>query len=179
MKQAILSSLQKPWIRLLARCRGLRNEEGNALIELAVILCFLGVPLFAGTADMGVLCYDALEVSNAANAGAMYGMNNQGDAQSATGPANNARNDAPDFGTNLGVTTNTYWVCTLALGGTQYPTSTVTSQAAADALCTGTGNVAVMFISVTTTATAHMPFPVPGLPSSRTLTGTSVQMVQP
>jgi Flp pilus assembly protein TadG len=174
MRQNFFSALQKPWSRILAQCRGLRGDSGSALWELALIISFLGVPLLLGTADIATLCYDAIEVQNAANAGAMFAMYSTGDASSTTGIMHNAQNEAPDFGTNLTVTSSESWLCILNMSAVPY-----TTQAAATAACTGAGNAPATLVTVQTSATVTLPFPVPGLASSYPLVGNSVQMVQP
>jgi Flp pilus assembly protein TadG len=160
-----------------ARCGGQGGESGNALVELALAFSFIGIPLLLGTVEMGYVVYDSVEVSNAANAGALYGMQNSTDAASNAGITTAAQAEAPDFGSNLTVTATTYYACSLAAGGTQYSTASYT-QAQAAAKCTGAGNHALEFIQVLTSATATPPVHCPGLPKTFTLGGTSVLEVE-
>jgi Flp pilus assembly protein TadG len=161
----------------MVRCSGVRGERGDALIELAVMFSLVGVPLLLGTVQMGFLVYDSVEISNAANAGALYGMQNSGYASSSSGITSAAQAEAADFGTKLTVTPTTYYACTNAVGGTQYPTSSY-SQSQAQAKCTGTGNVALEFIQVIASAAVTPAMHCPGLPTSYTLTDTSVMEVE-
>ena len=69
----------------MAQCRGLGGESGNALVELALAFSLLGIPLLLGTVEMGYVVYDSVEISNAANAGSLYGMQNATDAASSAG----------------------------------------------------------------------------------------------
>jgi len=99
---------------------GLRGESGGALIELALVVGLLGVPMFAGNAEMGMLAYDSIEVTDAANAGALYGMRSSTFAANTSAITTAAQTEAADFGTRLGVTPSTFYVCSTAVTGTQY-----------------------------------------------------------
>jgi len=177
MRQATLRCVRELWTRRMARCRGLCGDRGDALIELAFMFSLVGIPLLLGTVQLGFLVYDSVEISNAANAGALYGMQNSAYAASNAGITSAAQAEAPDFGTNLTVTPTTYYACTNAVGGTQYPTSTYT-QAQATAKCTGTNNQAMEFIQVVTSATVIPSIQCPGLPKTYTLTDTAVMEVE-
>jgi Flp pilus assembly protein TadG len=177
MSQGKSSWLRELWTRRKSRCMGLRDDHGDALIELAVLFSLVGLPLLLGTVQMGFLVYDSVEISNAANAGALYGMQTSGYAASSAGITSAAQAEAADFGTKLTVTPTTYYACTNAVNGTQYPTSSYT-QAQATAKCTGTGNAALEFIQVLTSASVTPAIHCPGLPATYTLTGTSVMEVE-
>ena len=163
----------------MAQCRGLGGESGNALVELALVFALLGIPMLLGTVEMGYVVYYSVEISNAASAGALYGMQSATYADAASIPAvqSAAQAEAPDFGTKLTVTPTTFYVCTSAVGGTQYSTGSYT-QAQATAKCSGTGNHALEFIQVLTSATATPPVHCPGLPATFTLGGKSVLEVE-
>jgi Flp pilus assembly protein TadG len=162
---------------MAAQCRGLDGESGNALVELALVFALLGIPMLLGTVEMGTVVYDSVEISNAANAGALYGMQNATDAASSAGITTAGRAEAPEFGSSLTVTPTTFYVCTSAVGGAQYSTGSYT-QAQATAKCSGTGNHALEFIQVLTSATATPPVHCPGLPKTFTLGGKSVLEVE-
>jgi len=156
--------------------RDARGEAGGALIELALAVSVLGVPLLLGTAEMGLVVYDSIEVSDAANAGAMYGMQSPTYATNTSGMTTAAQADAADFGARLNVTPAWYYVCALAVGGTQY--TGANAQANATAACTGAGNHALEFVQVNTSATVTPAIHCPGLPQSFTLTGQSAMEVE-
>jgi len=65
MSQPNLRCAQGPLSLFLARCKWLRNDQGQAQVELAVIFAFLGLPILLGTVQMGILVYDSIEVTNA------------------------------------------------------------------------------------------------------------------
>lgn len=151
-------------------------QRGSALLEVALIVSIFGIPLLIGTSEMGFLAYYSMEVSDAAYAGASYGMNSTTYAANASGITSAAQTEAPDFGSGLAVTTSTYYACSLALAGTQYTGSN--AQANANAGCTGATNHAVQLVSVQTSATVTPQVHCPGLPSTFTVTGFSVMEVE-
>ncbi|MGD0797771.1 MAG: hypothetical protein ABR910_08615 [Acidobacteriaceae bacterium] len=157
-------------------CSGLRSEHGNALIEVAFTVSLLGVPLMIGTADLGFLVYDSIEVTNAAHAAANYGMQSSTYAANTSGMTTVAQAEATDFGTNLGVTPSSYYACSTAIAGTQY--TGTSAQTNANTACTGGTNHALQFVKVTTSATVTPPIHLPLLPSSFTITGVSVMEVE-
>lgn len=162
------------WAGVAARCGVLSGESGSALVELALVVAVLGIPLLLGVAQMGVLVYDSIEVSDAANAGALYGMQSTTDAVDNTGMTTAAQKDAPDFGTNLGVSPSTYWVCALAVTGTQSAGANGNQTLS----CTGTGNHALQFVQVNTSVTVTPFIHCPGLPTTFTLTGQAAMEVE-
>lgn len=169
--------MRRARLRLVARFRHLRGERGDALIELAVLFSVLGVPLLLGTVQMGFLVYDSVEISNAANAGVLYGMQDSTHAASSAGITTAARAEAADFGANLTVTRSTFYACTNNVSGTQYPTGSYT-QPQAQSHCSGTGNVALEFVQVIASSAVTPAIHCPGLPASYTLTDTAVMEVE-
>jgi hypothetical protein len=103
----------------------------------------------------------------------MYGMMSATNAASTTAIQAAAQNEAADFGTNLSVTPTTFYACATAQSGTQYSTLS-----AATTACTGAGNHALEFVSVSVTTTVSPPFRIPQLLSSYTVSGSSVMQVQ-
>ena len=171
------------WARLLARCdamaralSGLRGESGNALVEVALICSLLGVPLLLGTGEMGYVVYDSIEISNAAHAASLYGMQSATFASDTAGMRTAAQNEATDFGAALTVTPTSYWACSSAIGGTQYTGGS--AQTNANAACTGGTNHALEFVQVNTSATVTPLVHCPGLPTSFALSGSSVMEVE-
>ena len=176
-RQFVKTRMQGTWLRVWECVRRLRGESGDALIELAVLFSVLGVPLMMGTAQMGMLAYYSIEIASAANAGALYAMQDSADASSSAGITSAAQAEAADFGTHLTVTPTTFYACTKAVTGTQYPTGTYT-QAQAQSHCSGSGNEALEFVQVIARASVTSLIRCPGLPSSYTLTDTSVMEVE-
>lgn len=152
------------------------EEAGSALVELALVVALLGMPLLLGAGAIGQLVYDAAEVANAAHAGALYGMQSAIFASDSAGITSAAQAEAADFGTSLTVVPLTYYACSNAIGGTQYTGSN--AQSNAQAACTGTNNHALQFVQVPTALQVTLAIHCPGLPSTLTLTGSSVMEVQ-
>jgi Flp pilus assembly protein TadG len=150
-----------------------RERSGASILEMALILAFLGAPLLLGTAEVGFLVYDSIEISNAAHAGAIYGMQSNTNANNNAVITAAAQSEASNFGSNLTVTPTVFWVCSTAESGTQYTTS-----AAATTACTGSGNHSLEYLQVSVSVPATPPIHFPGLPASYTLTGTSVMEVE-
>lgn len=155
------------------RRRLLPAENGNALVETALSIAFLGFPILAGTVELSGMMYDSIEVSNAARAGAAYGMISSTFAANSSGIVGAAQGEAPDFGAGLAVTPTVYYACSNALTGTQYA-----SQSAAASACTPSPIHSLEFISVSTSVTVTPSIRCPGIPSSFTLSGFSVMEVE-
>lgn len=158
---------------LRAAARLFRGRDGSSLIELALIMACLGVPLLLGTAEVGFLVYDSIEISNAAHAGALYGMQSNANASNNSAITTAAQSEASNFGTNLNVTPSVFWVCSTAESGTQYSTSS-----AATTACTGTGNHTLEYLQVSVSAAVTPPIHFPGLQATYTLSGNSVMEVE-
>jgi len=160
-------ALLRAWHRLL------RQESGNAIVEMAFCVSLLGIPILFATVDLGTMVYYSIEVSDAAHAGAMYGMISSTFAASSSGIITAATNDAPDLDSLLAVTPTVFYACSESLAGIQY-----SAQSAATSACTGGSNHPLEFVKVVTSATVHPAIRCPGLPTSYTLVGTSVMEVE-
>jgi Flp pilus assembly protein TadG len=171
MRKSIPIQSFRRWLTAVARWRALSSEAGNALLELAIVLSILGVPLLTGTIYFGQLLLDSIIVTNAAHAGAEYGMTGSTIAQTNSDIITAAQQEATGLGATLNVTPTVYYACSNAIGGTQYSTS-----ALANAACTG-GHT-LEFIQVTASATVTPAYAFPGLSRSVTLSSTSVQEVE-
>lgn len=176
MTKPELQDGRRPWSRMWTGCRGRCGERGDALVELALALSILGLPLLVGTSDMGFVVYDSIEVANAAHAAALYGMQSSTYAANTSGMTTAAQNEASDFGASLSVTPTAYYACSNAIGGTRYTGSS--AQANATAACTGGSNHALEFVQVNTSATVIPPVHLPGISNSFTVTGSSVMEVE-
>jgi Flp pilus assembly protein TadG len=170
----------------------LREESGNALVEMALFFTFIGIPMLIGTAQMGILIYDQIEVSNAANAGDIFGTYMSGVAGDTAKITAAAQAEASDFpSTSLGnsiltVVPTIFFYCAGAVGSNTPATASgatppYTDLPTATAACSGpdTPNEVIEFLQVQTSATVTPLIHLPGLPSSITLTGNAVMEVQP
>jgi len=171
--QFVLLQAGRRWLAAQARWRVLADEAGNTLIELALVLSLLGVPLLTGTIYFGELLLDSTIVTNAAHAGAEYGMASSTFAEDTSGIATAAQEEATGLGVTLSVTPTMYYACSTAIGGTTYST-----QAAANTACTGGTNHTLQFIKVATSAIVSPAYAFAGLSKSVTLNSVSVQEVE-
>lgn len=140
------------------------RQRGQALLELGLLLPLL-LLLAVGIIEIGRLAYFAIEVSNAARAGAQFGTQSLATASDTTDITTAAQNDAPDIGTNLTVTPVASCGCTAssAIGGG----------------CPATGCAyPLVYLTVTTQYTLNTLFSYPGIPRTFSLTGTSVMPVK-
>lgn len=146
------------------------------MVEVALTISLLGIPLLLGTSVMATVVYDSIEVANAAHAGALYGMQSLTFASNTAGISTAAQAEASDFGSSLSVSSSTFYVCSNSIGGTQY--TGTNAQANATAACTGGSNHALQFVQVTATITVTPPIHCRGLPTSYPLSNTSIMEVE-
>jgi len=171
--QSVLLQAVRRWLAVQARRRVLADEAGNALIELALVLSLLGIPLLTGTIYFGELLLDSTIVTNAAHAGAEYGMVSSTFAEDSSGIVTAAQEEATGLGVTLNVTPTMYYACSTAIGGTTYST-----QVAANTACTGGTSHSLQFIKVATSATVTPAYAFAGLSKTVTLNSVSVQEVE-
>jgi Flp pilus assembly protein TadG len=161
------------------------DTHGGALVEVALSAPLL-VLMTLGAFELGRVAHFAIEVENAARAGASYGSVNIGNANSVT-VTQAAKNDAPDLGT-LTATPGSTCVCetlnTSTNTATFYPTSgTVSCSDSHITGCTAESStsvqIAVSYVTVSTQATLNSVFHVGPLPASYTVHGFSVLRVLP
>ena len=136
----------------------LRQEHGSSIIETAFIVPFMFL-LISGAVDFGRAYYTAIEVSSAAHAGALYGVQNPTDI---TGMETAANNDAPDIS---GLKSTATYGCECPDGKS------------AVALCGSAPSCSdnyVLYVSVTSTEAFTPIIKYPGIPSSINLSRTTV-----
>lgn len=122
------------------------------MIEFAIGSTVL-IPLLFGIADFGRLFYTAIEVANAAAAGAMYGSRTAANMADSAGIASAAINDAPE------------------LPGLQVTSSTVCQDKQGNSASCGSGNV-YQYVKVTASYTFNTLLNYPAIPSSVSLSRT-------
>jgi Flp pilus assembly protein TadG len=148
--------------------RAFRCEEGGPLVETALTLPVL-ITLLLGAVELARVAYTSIECTNAARAGASYGMQSATTESDTTGIQTVAASDAAEIAGGLSTTVATSGICS---DGTA---------------CTGAGNSCQntdcstsqieTILTVTTTATVSPMVRIPGLPSTYTVHGTAVQKV--
>jgi Flp pilus assembly protein TadG len=160
------SSLKISIDGMMVRRTSLWHEKGSAMIELALIMPMFTL-LLAGAADFARLAYASIEVSNAARAGVVYGMQNRNTALSLSGMKTAAINDAADVAA-MTATASEKCVCT---------SGTTVTCANAGTTCVSPGRI-LQYVTVNTTATLNTLFQYPGLPSTLTLNGQATMRVE-
>ena len=149
------------------------NDHGGSLVETALLLGTLGPVLLLGTTESAFLAYQAIELSNAAAAGASYAvqfyMANSNTAlptQSQVAAA--VQNDAPELqrmlksGTQISVTMATGCTGNAPTAGNSIPSCLAGVQP---------------YVQITTQATLRSIVNAPGLPSSLTLTRSATMVM--
>jgi Flp pilus assembly protein TadG len=174
MSQVLLRCFRRWQLIAQTGCKELGNNAGTATVELSLLLSLFGFPLLLGTVETSMLLHDSIEVSNAAHAGAMYGMMSSTFAADTAKIKAIAQADASDIGANLVVTPTSYYACSAAIDGAQYAT-----EGAASAVCpSGAANHYLQFIQVVTSASITAPIQIAGLPKTLILSGSSVMEVE-
>jgi Flp pilus assembly protein TadG len=160
---------------IIMRCRKrLLDQSGNAALELALVFSIFGAPMLLATSELGILIYDSIELSNCAHAAAMYGMMSSTFAADTNGMKSAAQAEASDFGSKVNVTPTTYYACSSAVDGTQYSTQT----AAAAACPANASNHYLQFVQVVASVQVTSPIQASWLPTTWTVSGSSVMEVQ-
>lgn len=147
-------------------------ERGQAILETAIFSTFLLVVLL-GMIDIGQYTNNAIQVNNAARAGAQYASQTYGTAFNQSAIATAVTNDAAKVSPAPTVTSSPYCVCT----GTD--TCTLGSSSAQ---CTQTNDRQIDLVSITAIATSKLlfNFPALGLPANVKVSGTAImQIVNP
>jgi Flp pilus assembly protein TadG len=137
----------------------LHGETGQSLVETALVLPLL-VTILLGGAEVAQVAYAAIEVANAARAGAQYGAQNGGTASDTAGIATAAANDAA----NLNLTTTSSYSCVCSNGSASTCANTDCANSHIEEILT-----------VNTQATVNPMFHIPGLPTTYTLKGQAIQ----
>lgn len=134
--------------------RRLRNSEGSSFIELALLLPFL-LFLFVGAVDLGRLYFMCVEVTGAAQAGALYGVQNPSDASGMQSAA------AAGASSLSGITTTASYGCECSDGSSP------------SASCSSTPSCTYNYVNYVDVASSVQYTPIfnyPGLPSNMTVT---------
>lgn len=158
-----------------------RDRQGAALVELALTTP-LFILLLMGALELGRIAYFAIEVANAARAGASYGALNIGNAGLTSNIQQAAKNDAPDVANLVVVTPGSTCVCETLDSSTNTPSfnpSSGTTSCSSTSIqsCTAESSTSIQnvveYVTVSTQATVDPLIHVPGLPNTYTLNGYS------
>jgi Flp pilus assembly protein TadG len=152
--------------RVAACLPATQKERGQSLVELALIFPVFML-LVVGAAEFGRLAYAAIEVSNAARAGASYGSQNHITASDFPNIELAATTDAFNIS---GVTATAANSCACSSGGTITCSTALTSCPSPDRI--------IEYVQVNTSGTVDPLFHYPGLPTTFTLTGQAIMRVE-
>jgi len=172
MNEPIGDGVRNRWPVLFGLFQKFRSDNGAALVELALLISFLLMPLLLAIVDMGTLVYASIEISNSGYAGAMVGMENSAQAQNNAEMTTAAQAEASDFAAaNVKVTPSAYYACNTTQNGTQYAT-----ESAGNAGCISP-SYPLEFVQVVVNVPVNIPFHCWGIPATMTLHGQSVIQV--
>lgn len=143
------------WVKALGS-----GEAGQALVETALTVSLFLV-LLIGAAEFARLAFAAIEVANAAEAGAAYGAQNGSTANDTTGIQTAAKNDASNL-TSMTATASTSFICSDGMASTGLNTDCPNSHIEE-------------IITVNTQATVNPLLYVPGLPKTYRVRGKAIQ----
>jgi Flp pilus assembly protein TadG len=147
-------------LRIFAFGRRQDRDAGQALVETALLIPLL-TTLLIGTAEMARVAYAAIEVANAAHAGAQYGAQSGYTASDTTGISNAAAIDAANL-TGLTTISSYSCICSDGSASTCQPTD-----------CSNTH--IEQTLTVNTQATIDPIIHLPGLPTKYTVKGQAIQ----
>jgi Flp pilus assembly protein TadG len=157
----------KRWVFMFERRTISRDDSGQALIELALIVPIFTL-LLVGAAEFGRLAYVSIEVADAARAGAAFGSQNHITASDTTNIVAAAKQDAPDVPVMTATTSDS---CSCSDG-------TSITCATAGTSCVSNGARIIESVQVNTAATVDMGLHYPGLGSTFTLHGQAIMTVE-
>jgi Flp pilus assembly protein TadG len=142
------------------------SDIGQAMVELALIFPIF-ILLLIGAAEFGRLAYAAIEISNAARAGASYGSLNHITASDFANIRLAATTDAANV---AGVTATATNSCACSTGAALTCSTALLN-------CTDPARI-IEYVTVTTSGTVDPLFHYPGLPRTFTLTGQAMMRVE-
>ena len=158
-------------LRRMARDLG-RERRGAVALEAALIGSLLLVPLAVGAADLGSIFTTQARLDTALEAAALYAWGNPGNAT----PANITQIAQSAYGTaapTLVVTTPQNVCYCISVGGGQQTRTAVS--------CTGScasGAQLGIYLSVSFSTNLSLPAPVPGLPTTVSLSSAGMVRTQ-
>jgi Flp pilus assembly protein TadG len=151
------------------------SGSGQTVLELALLTPVLLV-MVLGVIEMGRYAYIGILVGNAAHAGALYGAQGLAQSGDATGIQTAADNDFQNNGQATGtLTVSSSTSCGCDNGGTITGAGCSTTVNPSAGTCAA-GHWVVM-VSVTASGTFHSLFKYPAIPSSLSISRTSVMRV--
>jgi hypothetical protein len=143
-----------------------RAQRGQALVEVATFIPFL-LFLTIGLIDVGKYTYYAIQVNNAARAGAAYGAQSTSAEAYTAGITAAVNTDASGLPSSAYSSSGHYCICANGVGGQQV----------CSPLPTCAGSHPLNYVYVNTSEQFNILFKMPWLPNTLTVTGSSVMRV--
>ncbi len=138
-----------------------RSEDGSISVEFALLLSFIFVPMLLGIWDVAQIGFGQAQVQEALQDAVTYVAAGNTGSSGVTSAAHSA------YGNSISVSTST--VCYCVKTGTTTPTAP--TSATCGGSCTA-GNDYEQFMSITVSKTVSIPFTVPYLGNSVTVSST-------
>jgi Flp pilus assembly protein TadG len=139
-----------------------KNETGSIAVETALVLCFVLVPMLLGLWDVAQIGLGQTQVQEALQDAVTYvAAGNASNTAGVTGAAQSA------YGTSIQVSAGAVCYC-VQTSSVAMPTSVSCSTAS----CSNGGNFE-QFMTITTSKAVTIPFPVPYLGGSVTVTSSA------
>jgi Flp pilus assembly protein TadG len=167
-KKAKTSSGRNTGWRLAFKSPALDGEQGQALVEMALVIPLL-LLMLVGVIEFGRIAYFSIEVSNAAHAGVQYGAQSRASAADNAGMVQAALNDGQNV-SGLIATASHSCVCS---NGSATPPS-APNCALSDC---SSGQRLTVYVQVNTSATVSPLIQYPGVPASFSLSGQAIMRV--
>lgn len=138
-----------------------QSEDGNISVEFALLLSFIFVPMLLGIWDVAQIGFGQAQVQEALQDAVTYVAAGNTGSSGVTSAAQSA------YGTSMSVSTST--VCYCVKTGTTTPTTPTTATCGSSC---SSGNDYEQFMSITVSKTVSIPFTVPYLGNSVTVSST-------
>jgi Flp pilus assembly protein TadG len=152
--------------------RAAREDRGSSFVELGLVMPLFLV-IFAAGVEIAQLGYFAIEATDAAKAGAIYGAQSSATASSTTAIQLAASNNAPRLTTMGALTVNSSIACQCASG-----TSFATFDCSKAATACVSPNRTVKYVQVDTSAVVSSFCRYAGLPQQFTVHGLAVMRIK-
>lgn len=143
------------WLRVF------RRDDGNAMVELAVVAPFM-ILLLLGAFEIGRYLDYSIKLGNAARAGVQYGSLNIATASDFTGMKTAATNDSN--GITFTPTASNYCTCADGSASTCQPTDCSSSHI-------------VEYVKLVATGSISSVFKAPGIPGTANVSATAIMRV--
>jgi Flp pilus assembly protein TadG len=149
----------------------MRRDAGQSMLEVALCLPLFFI-LILGTAEIASIAWSAIQVENAARAGAQFGAQSRAAASDTADIQTAAKNDAPRLKPGMTVTSSVSCKCINTATDTTAGTGCATITQCSSPF------VIMEYVQVNTSAAVTPIVHLPSLPASYTLKGQAIMGVE-